>query len=115
MSWWDMKSLSRFSRFVKGMRIFVYECVSAGGLGTDVLASLLREGLAMRDAVSADFRRLPDVEVITAAHDRFAETAAMCDWTLVIAPEFDDQLRQLSQTVLDVGGRLLGSLPAPSH
>src|SRR5207253_1411646 len=33
------------------------------------------------------------------------------DWVLVIAPEFDDLLRSLSQAVLDGGGRLLGSLP----
>ena len=49
---------------------------------------------------------------MTAEPSRFRETAAACDWTLVIAPEFDDHLRGLSQTVLDVSGRLLGSLPA---
>lgn len=94
------------------MRLLIYECVSAGGLGRDVPPSLLREGRAMLDAVCADFGRLPDVDVVTAAHDRFRETAANCEWTLVIAPEFDDHLRALSQIVLDVGGRLLGSLPA---
>ncbi len=94
------------------MRVFVYECVTAGGLGADVPASLLREGRAMLDAVCADFRRLPGVEVVTAEHDRFRETAASCTWTLVIAPEFDDHLHGLTQAVLDVGGRLLGSLPA---
>jgi tyramine---L-glutamate ligase len=93
------------------MRVFVYEHVSAGGLGPDMPASLLREGQAMLDAVCADFRRLPEVEVVTAAHGQFRETAANCDWTLVIAPEFDDHLHGLSQTVLDVGGHLLGSLP----
>jgi predicted ATP-grasp superfamily ATP-dependent carboligase len=93
------------------MRVFVYEFISAGGLGTDAPASLLREGRAMRDAVSDDFRRMPGVEVVTEASD-FRATAASCDWTLVIAPEFDDLLRDLSQAVLDVGGRLLGSLPA---
>lgn len=93
------------------MRVFVYECVSAGGLGSDVPASLLREGRAMLDAVTADFRRLSDVEPITAGHQDFRATAAQCDWTLVIAPEFDSLLHDLSQTVLDVGGRLLGSMP----
>jgi hypothetical protein len=67
----------------------------------------------MLDAVSADFRRLPGVAVVTLAEQgRFHETAASCDWTLVIAPEFDDHLRGLSQAVLDAGGRLLGSMPA---
>jgi predicted ATP-grasp superfamily ATP-dependent carboligase len=112
MLWWDMLSLSRFSEFVKEMRVFVYECVCAGGLGPDVPASLLREGRAMLDAVCVDFQSVPGVEVVNAEQRRFRETAANCDWTLVIAPEFDDHLRSLSQTVLDVGGRLLGSLPA---
>ncbi len=93
------------------MRVFVYEHVTAGGLGRDVPESLLREGRAMLEAVSGDFRRLPDIEFVTAPHSQFRETAARCDWTLVIAPEFDDHLRGLSQTVLDVGGRLLGSQP----
>ena len=95
------------------MRILVYECVSAGGLGRDVLESLRREGRAMLDAVAEDFQRLPGVEVVTlASPDAFADTAASCAWTLVIAPEFDDHLHSLSQTVLHVGGRLLGSQPA---
>ena len=42
---------------------------------------------------------------------RFRTLAGQCDWTLVIAPEFDDLLLGRSQTVLDIGGRLLGSLP----
>ena len=97
------------------MRIFIYECVSAGGLGRDVPESLRREGAAMLNAVALDFRRLPGVDVVTLAPESsaaFADTAGSCDWSLVIAPEFDDHLRGRSQTVLDVGGRLLGSLPA---
>lgn len=95
------------------MRILIYECVSAGGLGRDVPDSLAREGRAMLKAVVDDFQRLPGVEVVTlASPDAFADTAATCAWTLVIAPEFDDHLHSLSQTVLHVGGRLLGSQPA---
>jgi tyramine---L-glutamate ligase len=94
------------------MRVFVYECVCAGGLGSDVPASLLREGRAMLDAVCADFGRIPGVEVVTLADQRrFYETAASCDWTLVIAPEFDDHLHDLNQAVLDSGGSLLGARP----
>jgi predicted ATP-grasp superfamily ATP-dependent carboligase len=42
---------------------------------------------------------------------RFREIASRCDFTLVIAPEFDDLLEARSKAVLDAGGRLLGSLP----
>ena len=64
----------------------------------------------MLGAVRCDFRRIPETMVVISGD--FQKTAANCDWTLVIAPEFDDHLRGLSQTVLDVGGRLLGSQPA---
>jgi predicted ATP-grasp superfamily ATP-dependent carboligase len=94
------------------MRVFVYEHVSAGGLRADEPESLRREGQAMLDAVCADFRIVPAVEVVTvSAPGRFRETAACSDWTLVIAPESGDQLCRLSQAVLDAGGRLLGSRP----
>lgn len=93
-------------------RVFVYECVSAGGLGINVPASLLREGRAMRDAVAADFERISGVEVITLDHDEaFAQTARNCEWTLVIAPEFDDLLASRCRTALAMGSRLLGPLP----
>jgi tyramine---L-glutamate ligase len=89
------------------MRIFIYEHVSAGGLGDRVPGSLKKEGAAMLAAVTIDFQRLPDVEVVTEkGPDTFSDT-----FSLVIAPEFDDHLRSLSQAVLDGGGRLLGSLP----
>jgi len=104
------------------MLIFVYESICAGALGANVPASLRAEGWAMLSAITDDFRRLPGVEVATllahevgAARDeraRFRALAASSDWTLVIAPEFDDHLRSRSQIVLDVGGQLLGSLPA---
>lgn len=114
------------------MRIFLYECISAGGLGADVPDSLRREGWAMLSAIADDFMRMPDVTVATLLDDRltrslghdctriawpdepacFRDVAARCDWTLVIAPEFDDLLRRRCQIVLDVGGRMLGSAPA---
>jgi predicted ATP-grasp superfamily ATP-dependent carboligase len=95
------------------MRIFLYECICAGGLGCDVPASLRHEGHAMLEAIVWDFQQLGGIEVVTLLDEeaRFANCALSCDWTLVIAPEFDDLLRSHSQTVLDVGGRLLGSLP----
>lgn len=60
----------------------------------------------MLDAVRADFERIPDVMVTTELG------AGVGAWALIIAPEFDDHLRRLSQDVLDRGGRLLGSSPA---
>jgi predicted ATP-grasp superfamily ATP-dependent carboligase len=112
------------------MRIFVYECVCAGGMGSDVAASLRREGWAMLAAVVADFQRVAGVEVVTLLDvaspplgdvsirvnpedelERFRETAGRSDATLVIAPEIDLLLWGRSKQVIDVGGRLLGSAP----
>jgi tyramine---L-glutamate ligase len=96
------------------MRIFIYECVTAGGLGLDVPPSLLREGRAMLGAVSADFERMPGVEVVTIRveeRESFEERVRTCDATLVIAPEFDGLLESRTDMVLSFGGRLLGSLP----
>lgn len=112
------------------MQIFAYESLCAGALGHPS-ESLLREGRAMLSAIVADFLQIPNVEVVTlleeqtpfglggrcvrtAAADeraRFCELAGQADWTMVIAPEFGDMLRQRSQDVLDAGGRLLGSSP----
>ncbi|MSU80250.1 MAG: ATP-grasp domain-containing protein [Gemmataceae bacterium] len=101
------------------MQIFVYESLCAGVLGHPG-ESLIREGRAMLMAIVADFQAIPDVEVVTlfaeqvAATDeraRFCELASKADWTMVIAPEFDDILQQRSQDVLDAGGRLLGASP----
>jgi predicted ATP-grasp superfamily ATP-dependent carboligase len=113
------------------MRLFLYELISAGGLGRDAAVSLRREGWAMLAALAADFTRVPGVDVCTLLHEgaapplghtcarctpateaqQFAALAAQCAATLVIAPEFDGLLEQRSRTVLDVGGKLLGSAP----
>ena len=90
------------------MHIFIYEAVCAGDLGQNVPASLRREGEAMLSAVVTDFRRKAE-KVSGPFLEKGPDT--FFDWTLVIAPEFDDLLRSRSQAVLDVGGRLLGSLP----
>src|ERR1043165_8543338 len=119
------------------MRTFIYECISAGGLGSSssVPASLQREGWAMLSAVCEDFQRLAGVDVVTLLDDQlpapraaecvrtsgmdesehFRELAARCDWTMVIAPEFGDFLARRSEFVSEVGGRLLGSLPDRSE
>jgi predicted ATP-grasp superfamily ATP-dependent carboligase len=94
------------------VRLFVYEYVTAGGLGADPPESLRREGGAMLQAITEDFARLADVEVMAVDERTLRECATDADATLVIAPEFDDVLAQRSQWVLDAGGRLLGSSPA---
>lgn len=46
-----------------------------------------------------------------AEKDTFHKLAASADWSLVIAPEFDDILAQRSRWIEKAGGRLLGSSP----
>ncbi len=115
-------------------RVFVYEHLTGGGLLEASLEgeeSLLREGAAMATAVAADFAKAPGVETavlrdcrltdadfagarvvdVATESDRrssFRRLAAQCDWTLVIAPEFDATLFSLCDEAERVGGRLLG-------
>ena len=62
----------------------------------------------MLTAMIADFERVPGCVV----EARSAVPRGDIFFELVIAPEFDDLLRDRSQAVLDGGGRLLGSWPA---
>jgi len=98
--------------------IFVYEylsCQPAGVLGE----SLRSEGRAMLSAVMQDFAAIPGVHVVTmpaevsseAEATIFRDLASQADFTLVIAPEFDELLTTRCQWVLDAGGRLLNPLP----
>src|ERR1700722_2292046 len=103
------------------MRVFVYEHLCSGA-GAPV-PSLRREGWAMLAAVLADLAALPDVHPITLLDPTLAPPAgvAVCreaaefrrlagaaDFTLVIAPEFDDILYRLSRQVEEAGGCLFG-------
>lgn len=75
------------------MRVFVYEHLTALGLGrdpSDAMHSMYREGLAMRDAVAADFRAIPAVSVTF-------DEAAPRDRVLCIAPETGGVLLELSK------------------
>lgn len=84
------------------MRVFVYEYLTALGIGrdpADPMHAMYREGRAMRDAVAEDFRALPGVEVVTLdganakrEKDRFREHITGCDRCLVIAPELGHEL-----------------------
>lgn len=116
--------------------IFIYEHITAGGLAAGDCdktpdGSLSSEGAAMLTAICEDFSRVPNLRVhtiqeypklivprrIAANHlvrdtvefwDHFRLLASNCDWTLLIAPEFDGILLSLALEVAAVGGRLLG-------
>jgi predicted ATP-grasp superfamily ATP-dependent carboligase len=115
------------------MRVFVYEYTCAA-LGRGAAAAPLRaEGRAMLAAVAQDFVRTPGVEVATLLHTDFPEEvgvagcrcvrsraearvfpglAGTADYTVVIAPEFEDLLATRCRWVVEAGGRLLGPSPA---
>jgi predicted ATP-grasp superfamily ATP-dependent carboligase len=113
------------------MRLFLYEYLSAGGLGKHAPLSLLNEGAAMLAAALADFGRIPGVEVVglvdqslsgawgpvcqrTSADqelEHFRRLIRQTDATLVIAPETGGILEQRSRMVEAAAGRLLGSRP----
>ena len=115
------------------MRIFIYEHITGGGLaGESVDSTLLPEGFAMLSAVVEDFRVIGQ-EVVTTldfnlkpmqehlkAHRiieistkedlkaKFAEIVAESDAVLIIAPEVDNILYDLTTTVEKAGRLLLG-------
>src|SRR5262249_36084163 len=113
-------------------RILLYEFVTSGGTfgqHAPPSESIRREGLAMMTALAADFAavdletlvmlderldiRLPGCRIlpVRSADEEFAllaEWSRKVDWTLVVAPEFDDVLRSHCRLVEESGGRLLG-------
>jgi predicted ATP-grasp superfamily ATP-dependent carboligase len=112
------------------MLLFLYEYTCA--LADPTLPpSLCAEGRAMLSAAAADFAQVPGVATCTLlpaccvwepgpcrshTHDgaeeiAFRRLAARADYTLVIAPEFDDLLLTRCRWVLEAGGRLLGPQP----
>ena len=125
-----------FDGFIAMPRLFVSEYVCGGGWPAGCPEGSLRvEGEAMLKAVAADFARIPDVHVVTTWDSRlgpfglegvtaysprsvddewrlFSRLAGECDATLVIAPEFHDQLGSRCEAVVAAGGSLLG--PAPT-
>ncbi len=126
------------------MQVFIYEYVSSGGFLHDAEGSppacLLREGVAMIDALAADFAAIQHLQVsilrdarwsgryAPAAADRgplrcypvrtpgeesehFDRLAAQSDWAVVIAPELAGRLLDRCRRVVALGGRLLGPEP----
>ncbi len=100
------------------MRVFVYEHLTAIGLGRSPSSpehGMYREGRAMRDALIADFARIPGIEVVTFPDDFqgvpeaiFQRIAADASWTICIAPETDSILSRLLEQIRAVGGETLG-------
>jgi predicted ATP-grasp superfamily ATP-dependent carboligase len=116
------------------MRIFIYEHITGGGLaGESVDSTLLPEGFAMLSAIVEDFRdigqevvttidsNLKPMQALLRAHrileisrredleTRFTELVAESDAVLIIAPEFENTLYNLTKTVEKAGKLLLGS------
>lgn len=117
------------------MHVFLYEWITGGGLveqASPLPSSLLAEGAAMISALAADFAAIPGCRVevlrdarlhalplagcaVTEIHStadlrtEFARLAGRADYSLVIAPEFDDILRQTVQWVREAGGRSLNA------
>src|SRR6266478_9906581 len=110
------------------MLIFAYEYTCAVKT-TGSVASLQTEGWAMLSVLVDDLSRMPGIEVISlldrrqfpsspgpafhcvdsdAEERRFRDMAGNAEFTLVIAPEFENILAQRCQWVEDAGGRLLG-------
>jgi len=110
------------------MRLFIYELISAGGLGADVPPSLRREGAAMLAAIVEDFERISGIHALTLLSDdfdgsigrqcrrasaadepqAFRRLAAQADAALVIAPEFDDILARRTEWAMEAGCGILG-------
>lgn len=114
------------------MKILLIEYITAGGFCNQPLPdSLLREGMLMRDALLTDFSELANVEVFTSCDARvslpkYANVAMVvdetsnvidlwksllqkCDAALIIAPESNGILGQLTQLVDTYGVVNLGS------
>ncbi|VTR93823.1 atp-dependent carboxylate-amine ligase : Uncharacterized protein OS=Pirellula staleyi (strain ATCC 27377 / DSM 6068 / ICPB 4128) GN=Psta_3591 PE=4 SV=1: ATP-grasp_3 [Gemmata massiliana] len=101
------------------MRVFVYEYMTATGVGREPGSpdhGMYREGRTMRDAVAEDFARVPGVTVEIL--DRFEgddheheirRVAARCEWALVIAPETAGRLDRDCWAVRQSASALLGS------
>jgi predicted ATP-grasp superfamily ATP-dependent carboligase len=116
------------------VRIFVYEYLTAGGcyLDGDELpsGSLLREGTAMLEAVCRDLSRLPQVQTVGLRDARlpdavpfpaqretvadaeshghaFDHLARAADFTLLIAPEINGRLTQLTERAEQLGAPLI--------
>lgn len=102
------------------MRVFVYEYMTATGLGRDPASpehGMYREGRAMRDALAEDFSRIPSVEVraypddaTPRDDDRFLTEVERSDRQLLVAPELHGTLFALT-CLARTRGNPLGTSP----
>jgi tyramine---L-glutamate ligase len=100
------------------MRLFIYEYLTARGIGRAPRSpdhGMYLEGQAMRDAVVEDFKRIPGTaafafpdEAAPVAQESFEEMCKVSDWTIIIAPAFDDCLGRYAESVQRAEGHLLG-------
>jgi tyramine---L-glutamate ligase len=105
-------------RHPQTMRVFIYEHMTAAGIGRETFSpdhGMYLEGRAMRDAVAEDFGCVPGVELSVfpdaaapVDRDSVRRAAEQADRALVIAPELDDILADLVATVQSAGCSLLG-------
>lgn len=89
-------------------RVLVYEHITATVAQPDPGDSLYREGRAMRDAVVADFERIPKLSVIVPDRATLESSIRSSDFSLIIAPEFDGILESLVRMTEGTSCRLLG-------
>lgn len=71
------------------------------GVSTDVLVDVRHGGLDLPGCT------IHTVDSASAERETFSRLAAVADWTVVVAPEFDDSLYARCLTVERAGGRLL--------
>src|ERR1700722_962834 len=100
------------------MQLFIYEHLTAQGIGQPPGSpdhGMYHEGRAMRDALVEDFSRIPDARVLAfpdeaapVSQELFEQMCRLSEWTLLIAPAFDDCLSKLAESVHRAGGQLLG-------
>ena len=117
-----------------GLRVLVYEFITGGGWysqGNELPpASLIDEGLAMVRALASDFAAIEGTSVDVLRDVRFrtfelpgtvhrvsnladerralARLSALADWTVLIAPEFNERLLTRTRAIERAGRRLLG-------
>ena len=97
------------------MKVLIFEYVTGGGfLGAEISESLAQEGQMMRDALLANFAKLPNVETVLfqAKENVFSEFQLALEnvqaaW--IIAPEFDGILEKLCLQVEQANKILLTS------
>src|SRR5262249_61004926 len=102
------------------MRVGLYEYISAELADlAQVPESLRTEGRAMLAAVAADFSRIPGVEAVPFVpapapqpEEWFRTLVRQVDYTLVIAPEFDEILLTRFRWVEHAGGHDVAASPA---